>query len=532
MAKRKLHTLDLATKIRLIEEIEKGHQKKKKIAEDFGIPNSTLSSIWAEREKLRIRHGCANIKGQVKRHKVCEYESVDKAVFKWFESMRGNSLPVSGPILEKQVLEYAGSLGFPNFKASDGWLTRFKSRHSILGKVLSGESASVDKTKVDEWKQQIPEVARGFKPDDIFNVDETGLFFKCLPTCTLAFKGEKCFGGKHSKERVTCLVGSNMTGSEKLKLLIIGKSKNPRCFNKIKSLPVDYVANQRSWMTADLFTNWLLQLDAKFGRSKRKVLFIIDNCPAHPKQVKDKLKFIKLEYFPPNMTSIVQPMDMGIIQNLKVHYKRRILTTILKVWETKKEDYKITLLDCVREVSRAWIQDVTPLTIENCFKKAGFKDDTWDDEDDVPLNQLICVTDDANQIERIWNRLTEADYNIEGLNWRDYVEVHDGIVATEIPERESILESVIINHAAAANDDDSGAEDEEVEFETINIEVPEKNEIDNAIGTLQSAIEMTENVPDEVQHCLFKIESFFKRVNTPANQKLQIFLINFVETVI
>ncbi|XP_055920356.1 uncharacterized protein LOC129951986 [Eupeodes corollae] len=198
------------------------------------------------------------------------------------------------------------------------------------------------------------------------------------------------------------------------------------------------------------------------------------------------------------MTSIAQPMDMGIIQNLKVHYKRRILTTILKVWETKKEDYKITLLDCVREVLRAWIQ--------NCFKKAGFKDDTWNDEDDVPLNQLICVTDDANQIESIWNRLTEADYNIEGLNWRDYVEVDDGIVATEKPERESILESVIINHAAAANDDDSGAEDEE--FETINIEVPEKNEIDNAIGTLQSAIEMTENVPDEVQHCLFKIVIF------------------------
>lgn len=505
MAKRKLKTLDLGTKIRLIEEIEKGLKNKTKIAEDFDIPRSTLSSIWGAREELRLRYGCANTSGQVKRNKVCEYESVDKAVFKWFESMRANNLPVSGPIIKKQALEFVSSLGFRDFKASEGWLSKFKTRHSILGKVLSGESASVDKTKADEWKQQLSEVVRGFKPEDIFNVDETGIFFKCLPTRTLAFKGEKCFGGKHSKERVTCLVGSNMTGSEKLKLLIIGKSKNPRCFQKIKSLPVDYVANQRSWMTADLFTSWLLKLDAKFARSKRKVLFIIDNCPAHPKQVKDKLKFIKLEYFPPNMTSIVQPMDMGIIQNLKVHYKRRILTKTLRIWETKKEDYKISLLDCVREISRAWVEDVTPLTIENCFKKAGFRDETWDEEDEIPLNLLRSENEDAHEIEQMWNKLTEANYNVADVNWKDFMEVDDGIVATEVPDNQSVLEE-IINAENNANE----SEDEE-EPELINIEMPGKTEIENAIEILQSAIELTDQVPDEVQNYLFKLESFLKK---------------------
>lgn len=103
MAKRKLKTLDLGTKIRLIEEIEKGLKNKTKIAEDFDIPRSTLSSIWGAREELRLRYGCANTSGQVKRNKVCEYESVDKAVFKWFESMRANNLPVSSPIIKNKL---------------------------------------------------------------------------------------------------------------------------------------------------------------------------------------------------------------------------------------------------------------------------------------------------------------------------------------------------------------------------------------------------------------------------------------------
>lgn len=45
-----------------------------------------------------------------------------------------------------------------------------------------------------------------FDPKDIFNADKIGLFFKCLPNKTLAFKHENCFGGKHSKERVTLVL--------------------------------------------------------------------------------------------------------------------------------------------------------------------------------------------------------------------------------------------------------------------------------------------------------------------------------------
>ena len=138
-----------------------------------------------------------------------------------------------------------------------------------------------------------------------------------MPDKTLAFENEKCYGGKHSKERVTCMIAGNMAGTEKLKILLIGKSANPRVFRGVKSLPVDYYSNRRAWMTAEIFEKWLLKLDKKFIAERRKVALFVDNCTAHPKSVKGKLKSINLIYFPPIMTSKLQPTNQGVIKNLK-----------------------------------------------------------------------------------------------------------------------------------------------------------------------------------------------------------------------
>lgn len=203
---------------------------------------------------------------------------------------------------------------------------------------------------------------------DIFNVDETGLFFKCTPDKTFAFKGEKCSAGKHSKERITVLVGANMDGSEKLPLLVIGKSANPRCFKNVRTKPVEYEANKKAWMTGELFAKWLLKLDKKFHRQNRTVLLFIDNCTAHNNI--PLLQNVKVLFFPPNMTSVVQPMDQGVIRNLKHFYWGLVVQKILSGIDTE-EMVKIDLLDACRMIQNAW-QKVTCDTVANCFRKAGF----------------------------------------------------------------------------------------------------------------------------------------------------------------
>ena len=55
-------------------------------------------------------------------------------------------------------------------------------------KKVSGEEKSVSKEDVEPWLHStLPDLLKKYKPEDIYNADETGLFYKLHPDCTLAF---------------------------------------------------------------------------------------------------------------------------------------------------------------------------------------------------------------------------------------------------------------------------------------------------------------------------------------------------------
>ena len=67
--------------------------------------------------------------------------------------------------------------------------------------VISGESSDVRGDTVQSWKERLPELLRGFSREDIWNLDETGCFWKALPDRGFGEKGKQCKGGKKvSKE--------------------------------------------------------------------------------------------------------------------------------------------------------------------------------------------------------------------------------------------------------------------------------------------------------------------------------------------
>lgn len=63
-------------------------------------------------------------------------------------------------------------------------------------------------------------------------------------------------------------------------------------------------------------------------------------------------------------------MDQGIIQNLKVHYRKRLLRRRILAIDSQTE-FSFNLLNAVCLLKRVW-GDVAPTTLVNCFKKAGF----------------------------------------------------------------------------------------------------------------------------------------------------------------
>jgi hypothetical protein len=163
---------------------------------------------------------------------------------------------------------------------------------------------------------------------------------------------------------------------EKVKPLVIGKSKSPRAFKNGMPGNVTWKSNSKAWMTAAIFGDWLEELNSSMRKRKRRILLFVDNCAAH--NVNEEYTNVKVKFLPANTTSLIQPLDQGIIRHFKVLYRRRILEHIVSACENAK-----SLSDVVRSVNFAhacsWISsswsDVEELIIRRCFRKGGFVTD-------------------------------------------------------------------------------------------------------------------------------------------------------------
>ena len=146
----------------------------------------------------------------------------------------------------------------------------------------------------------LPTILARYQLKDIFNADEFGLFYEALPSKSLHFRRKCCSGGKHSKVRLTGMTASN-TLVEKILMFVIGESVSPRCFKHVRNLLCRYRSQKKAWMDGTFFEEWLHELHRKFEMQGRKVVMIVDNCPAHPEV--SGLKAINLQFLPPNTTS-------------------------------------------------------------------------------------------------------------------------------------------------------------------------------------------------------------------------------------
>lgn len=104
--------------------------------------------------------------------------------------------------------------------------------------------------------------------------------------------------------------------------LSLGRASNHSVPKDLSHLPIDYDSNKNAWMTNTIFKAWLQKWDHSLQIKKRTVCLLIDNFAAHPSDV--ELTNIVLRFFPPNTTSLMQPLDMGIIKNWKGHCRSQL----------------------------------------------------------------------------------------------------------------------------------------------------------------------------------------------------------------
>ena len=77
----------------------------------------------------------------------------------------------AGPQLCEKAKQIAEQLSVAEFKASNGWLLRWKTRYNIKQVRICGESGEVSGETVYSWKERLPELLQGFSSNDIYNQD-------------------------------------------------------------------------------------------------------------------------------------------------------------------------------------------------------------------------------------------------------------------------------------------------------------------------------------------------------------------------
>lgn len=315
------------------------------------------------------------IHSEQQRLRPAKYPQLEAALFEWHQRYEVE-IPLSSEAIKEQARKFWRRLPqyqemeLPQF--SNGWLEGFKKRHGIKQRIRHGEAASLDEAAIAEQLLGVQLAARAFNPRDIYNCDETGLFWKATPDRGLST--QQYSGTKKQKHRITAHFCCNADGSDKLPVWFIGTATHPRCFGaaqiNISAFNCVYKSNTKAWMVTDLMVDWLYWFERHVGN--RKVLLLMDNFSAHKVAIElieqhRPFQNILVAWLPPNSTSKTQPLDQGIIASFKAHYRKRWLSYMLDELEQDHQPLKtVNLLKAIRWSIQAW-HAVTPSTIAHCW---------------------------------------------------------------------------------------------------------------------------------------------------------------------
>lgn len=143
-------------------------------------------------------------------------------------------------------------------------------------------------------------------------------------------------------------------------------------------------------MTGKIFEEYFKSFDDECRDKKRFVQVWVDNCAAHPKIVNTKLTNIALCFLPPNVTSVAHPCDQRIIKVIKGHFRNDLVKFKINAAKTNIDPGEISLLHSIKLLAKIWKTKLSPQTICNCFRKAGFiHKDQYNNENDNNDEQNI-----------------------------------------------------------------------------------------------------------------------------------------------
>nr|XP_012152158.1 PREDICTED: jerky protein homolog-like [Megachile rotundata] len=459
--------LSITQKMNIAEELEKGLSVKT-LSGRYGVSRDVIYRIRRDYHKLS---NFAIRGGRVLKHKnrrTSSNEDLENKLYTWFLEQRAMGNPINDFLLQEKGNQLLNEVASTSFAGSRGWIQKFKKRYGIKLAWAHGEQGSADAESAEEF---ITSFVNRLEEEDIdanriYNMDETGLLWKTLPSKSLISNEEGPLTGKKiRKDRISIGLCANGNGTHKLPLIFINKYKNPRALRNCNELPVIYRSQKQAWMTGDIFREWyekcfktsVRQYHLEQGISG-KVILCVDNCSSH-RGIQNEDNF-ELMYLPPNTTSLIQPMDQGVIAKFKVLYRHKILRRILQYEKGVTDFYRLfNIKECINFVEEAWT-NITANNIRNSWNKilgrdgreGGIEEDENARELDVSvhsaLSDVIHTISGESTTHEECQEMLEALTNDENVNEQNMDEV---LTQEEEEEEEEQEEAEKVNEHEEQN---------------------------------------------------------------------------------
>ncbi|KJK73638.1 hypothetical protein H634G_11103 [Metarhizium anisopliae BRIP 53293] len=258
------------------------------------------------------------------------------------------------------------------------WTTRFIQRHGyskcLQKKLDSNRQASEDVTRVLQYYQQLQAVieAHGIPPDDIWNMDETGFRIGIGKDQLIVTKRKRAhlFSMPENRESATAIEGISAAGRHLPAFLILTGQKHMERWYHTKELDnnTKITVSSSGYSNDEISLGWLKHFIEFATPMSSKRLLILDGHGSH-----HTIEFIELCEkhdiipfgMPPNLTHILQPLDVVVFQPLK-HYHAKAIDLMARDGITQIT--KLEFLRCIESVRK---QAFKPSTIISAFNKTG-----------------------------------------------------------------------------------------------------------------------------------------------------------------
>ncbi|KAM6350482.1 tigger transposable element-derived protein 5 [Podargus strigoides] len=337
-------------KLQAIERVKKG-ERQASVCRAFGVPGGTLRGWLKDEAKLRwfLEQLGGEVGTQRKKMRLANEEEIDRAVYAWFLALRQHGVPLSGPLIQAQAEAFARQIYGPEctFKASHGWFWRWQKRHGISSQRIYGEGSLPAEPERGPDLLPVPAAdAGGYGDEQIYNANVTGLYWKLLPGGVMAAAQRR----PAPRERVTVLLAANLTGSHKLKPLVVGALRDPpslRHHNQDK-FPACYRHSPKARLGPALLRAWFFEdfvpgVKRYLRRSclQQKAVLLLSSPPpssgmgpeeSSPLQTPDgSIRALFLSKGPAGSGSggggsrIPAPLEQGVVSTFKQLYKRELL---------------------------------------------------------------------------------------------------------------------------------------------------------------------------------------------------------------